>query len=136
MKRSLVVVAFACLVESCAPHVDGFLVDPLGNAITISEARINLTPLEKLEGTQSEILPVDSSGRFQSVLRVNSGTYYVEALVPGYKPQSLKVSNADCKNLVIKMEPMATIKGQTFRSFNDVKPDQGAGGVNITPPQL
>ena len=136
MRAVLMILLGACIQISCAPHIGGQLVDPVGQPITSPEARVNVIALESGGNGTMEILTPDAGGKFESTLRVSSGTYLIEALVPGYKSQSLKVTGDDCKNLQVKLESAAKISTSTFRAYTTVSPDQGAGGVNITPPQL
>jgi hypothetical protein len=136
VRLPIVLAALSLSVQACAPQVGGRLVDPVGQPVAVPEARVNLVPLEGDAPSTAEILVPDGLGKFESKMRLNRGVYLVEALVPGYKSQSVKVTSDDCRNIVLKLEPLSKITTSTFRTFNNVSPDQGAGGASITPPQL
>ena len=79
---------------------------------------------------------VDQSGRYATAESLPHGHYLVEALVPGYAPQSKKVELADKATVDLTLTPVVTAKIQATSTNSHVDEDRGAGRATLTPPSL
>jgi len=133
---------FSILVlSSCAPSLAGQIRGNSGEIIASREARVNITRLDTpSDGVQAVnnvvVAVVDQSGRYATTESLPHGHYLVEALVPGYAPQSKKVDLADKATVDLTLTPVVTAKIQATSTNSHVDEDRGAGRATLTPPSL
>lgn len=135
MKR----IMFFCLLSSaCAPTLAGQLKGPDGALVASPDARVNISSLgsDNAEPT-SLVIEVDSSGKFSTDAALTPGPYLVEALVPGYSPESKRVMLGETEGLEIQLKALPK-KGKPTAVGARADADQarGAGGATLTPPSL
>src|SRR4051812_12054868 len=80
------------MTSACAPTLAGQLKGSDGALVASPEARVNISGLS---GNAADAAPlvveVDANGKFSTDAKLAPGPYLVEALVPGYAPESKRV---------------------------------------------
>ena len=133
---------FAVLVLSaCAPSLAGQLRRSGGEVVTSHEARVNITPLDAPKDGAAEsigvvVVAVDFEGHFATQDKLPKGSYLVEALVPGYVPQSKKIDLATNMTVDLTLTPIVAAKINATSANKHVGEDRGAGRATLTPPSL
>lgn len=133
---SLRALALSLIVTGCAPTLAGQLKGPGGIIVTSKEARVNISSLAPESTTAPVVVEVDSSGRFAASEALEPGPYLVEALVPGFAPESRRVMLGETDGLEIEMKPVPRARASTVGANYGGDPDRGAGGATLTPPNL
>lgn len=125
------------LLASCAPTLSGQLMDDQGEPISAENGRVNVLQLTNVkEQPVSHVLRVDRTGSFESDRKLPAGSYLVEALIPGYKIESVRIDVDGSKELSFRLKKLSTLSPELVGSGQDVDPDKGAGGASLTPPKL
>jgi hypothetical protein len=151
MLRVVLTAVVVMALSGCFTALSGRLQDPSGKPISNSDARVNITKLNPDDSTASDdpvVCEVDSSGQFAVSVDLVSGSYLVEALVPGYSIASKIILLDDKKKqspLVLTAKPLEKPvanavglrikKGKAATSGNDDL-SRGAGAATLTPPQM
>lgn len=138
-KHSVIVATFAltALCAGCVSTLSGKLVGPGGSLVVSPEARVNITPLDVGEDSAATVVvDVDSEGAFYTRADLAPGVYSVEALVPGFKITSENVDIRKTREVELRMIPVVTPKVAPVGANVDLDVGRGAGGAELTPPQL
>jgi len=102
-----------------------------------TDARVNLTRLDGAIATEDvHVIVVAPDGTFSTDKELPTGSYLVEALVPGYKTNSVTIDSATQKTVELKLEPSSRTRASVIGIGNSLDAGRGAGGATLTPPQL
>ena len=128
-------------LSACAPSLAGQLRRSNGEVVTSQEARVNITPLDAPKDGATEsfgvvVVAVDADGHFATQDKLPKGSYLVEALVPGYVPQSKKIDLATNMTVDLTLTSIAAAKVSATSANKHVDEDRGAGRATLTPPSL
>ncbi len=138
MKR----ISLLCLLSSaglgaCAPTMAGLLKGPDGALVASPEARVNISSLASgAEASTPLVVEVDASGKFSTDAKLAPGPYLVEALVPGYSPESKRVMLGETEGLEIQLKAVPKTRPSATSARADADQARGAGGATLTPPTL
>jgi len=125
------------LLVSCQTSLSGRLTDTQGEVVTHPDARVNVTFITSTRSAGvTEILTVNDEGRFVSNKPIEKGRYILEALVPGYRPTSMRLQLEETKDITFKLVPVPRVKRKTIGVNHGALSGRGGGNVNINPPQL
>jgi hypothetical protein len=125
------------LLASCTPTLAGKLVGPGGEMVASPDARVNITPVDAVEGVSlSVVAEVEADGTWSTRETLQDGAYVVEALVPGFRVQSEKVLLPGQRHVELKLVPVVAPKAAPIGANADIDLGRGAGGAELTPPQL
>lgn len=134
----LLAVLAATGLAACAPTLAGQLKGPGGTLVSSPDARVNISSLAPGDEAPAPIVvAVDSSGKFATDAKLTPGPYLVEALVPGFSPESKRVMLGETEGLEIEMKALPkTPKAAAIGARADADQARGAGGATLTPPTL
>lgn len=120
-------------LAGCAPTLAGRLTTGDGEAVASAEARVNVA---SLSSEATVVLPVDASGKFAADLDLPEGDYLVEALVPGYKIESKRITlgSGDEPVLELRLSPLEKTRATATSANLEAPEGRGAGGASLTPP--
>lgn len=118
---------------SCAPSLAGRISTASGDVIHAQDARVNVSGLDD---EISFVLNVDHNGEFNADKKLPSGDYLVEALVPGYKIESKRVTIGEESRtpIELKLTPLEKTQPRSTSANLDAPEGRGAGGASLTPP--
>ena len=124
---------FTLSLVGCAPSLAGRLSSTSGEVVNVRDARVNVSGLDS-EITM--VLNVDGNGKFNAQDELPSGDYLVEALVPGYKIESKRVTIGEDSPAPIdlKLTPLEKTQTRSTSANLDAPEGRGAGGASLTPP--
>ena len=148
--RNLLAVMAPLFLAACAPTMAGRLVGAGGEPVSGREARVNISSLSpakavandqdaaatEVEELRSVIVDVGSDGVFKTTAALAPGPYLVEALVPGFAPESRRVMLGETEDLEIQLKPTAKVVPGVISANMSADPGRGAGGATLTPPSL
>jgi type III secretory pathway lipoprotein EscJ len=130
-------VLFAVAWSGCATKIAGHLVDAAGNPVTQEFGKVNITRLDgKIDDSFQETIAVTDDGTFESVTEIPAGQYMVEALVPGYKAESIRLQIKESQQIKLVLIPLPKVQHSTIRTNLDLDVGRGAGSATIDPPSL
>jgi hypothetical protein len=122
---------------ACAPTLAGQLKGPDGGWVPNAEARVNISSLSTADDAPAPVVvEVDATGNFATKEPLAPGPYLVEALVPGYAPESKRVILGETDGLEIQLKALPKAKRMTIGVRADADDARGAGGATLTPPTL
>jgi hypothetical protein len=130
-KRLPIIAAF--LVMGCATKITGNLQSLKGTPVYSTEARVNIVNLTNIK-EEPQSLSVNKDGSFSTEEKIANGQYMVEALVPGYKPMSIKIRVDKTENILLKLSPSKNLKSNTFKYHDALDESRGQGGATLIPP--
>ena len=87
--RSLLISLVTGLLCSCTHSLQGKLVTEDGAPGIYQDGKVNITDLE--DTTKNQILDISAQGTFSSSELEIGKYYFLEALVPGYKSEGLRI---------------------------------------------
>lgn len=153
--KNLAAILAVLATGACAPTLAGRLVGPNGEPVTGADARVNISSLAAPEpiaataaatetaadtdtsgAVRSVIVDVDGGGAFKTDAALVPGPYLVEALVPGFAPESRRVMLGETDGLEIQLKPSAKTVPGVISANMIGDPGRGAGGATLTPPNL
>jgi hypothetical protein len=134
-KRFPLVAIFAIVLSSCSTSISGKLRSFEGNAIYSNEARVNVVSLDSTE-LEPQVLTVKEDGSFTTSESLEKGQYMVEALVPGYKPMSIKLNVEKSEDILLKLTPSKRVKKNSFKYHEELDESRGQGGATLVPPMI
>jgi len=125
------------LVTGCATTISGVVKDAAGKPVNQADARINITELRGDGGEgANQVLHLDAQGRFQSRSVLREGPYLVEALVPGYRSQSLTVEVKGSQQVELILSPATAPRASSVGANTEIEVGRGGGAASLTPPNL
>lgn len=123
------------LVTGCATSISGHLRTFEGGAVYSDEARVNVVSLVDIE-KEPQVLKVEKDGYFKTNESLDKGQYMVEALVPGYKPMSIKLNVEKSESILLKLSPAKKVEKSTIKYHEDLDESRGQGGATLVPPMI
>ena len=130
-KRLPLIIAF--LAAGCATKISGHLQSLKGTPVYSSEARVNIVNLTNINA-EPQSLVVSKDGSFSTSEAITNGQYMVEALVPGFKPMSIKIQVSKSENILMKLSPSRSVKSSSFKYNDSLDQSRGQGGATLVPP--
>jgi hypothetical protein len=120
-------------LAGCAPTLAGRLTTAEGEPVAAADARVNVS---SLDSDATFVLPVDSSGKFAASDALPDGDYLVEALVPGYKIESQRITlgRGDTPTVELNLSPLEKTRAHATSANLEAPEGRGAGGASLTPP--
>ena len=135
LSKGFSVVLSIFLVTSCSTTISGNLRSFDDQPIYSSEARVNVVSLTQ-DSSEPQILEVEKDGSFETTDSITPGHYMVEALVPGYKPMSVKLDIKKSEKILLKLSPTKKIKTNSFKYYEKLDESRGQGGAKLVPPMI
>lgn len=123
------------MVQSCAPSLSGQLLESNGEPVYHQDGRINISLIKPDQEQESFIVSLNKDGSFDSPGNLKSGTYLVEALVPGYRLHSKQVELQSSQKTKLVLEKLESTEADLIR-YSGGNQGVGSGKVNLTPPQM
>ena len=130
-KRLPLIAAFFAM--GCATKITGNLQSLKGAPVYSKEARVNIVNLTNI-AEEPQSLVVNKDGSFSTDEAIANGQYMVEALVPGFKPMSIKIRVEKSENILLKLSPSKALKSNTFKYHDSLDESRGQGGATLIPP--
>lgn len=124
---------FTLSLFGCAPSLAGRVSSTTGDLVDTSDARVNVS---SLDSEVTFVLAVDRNGKFTTEEELPTGDYLIEALVPGYKIESKRVTiGKDSPSPIeLQLSPLEKTKARSTSANLDAPEGRGAGGASLTPP--
>lgn len=136
LKSTIMAVAIL-IVQGCTTTISGKVTDPEGKNIGFRDARVNVSRLTGNDAAATaEVLPVDDQGRFQTSRDLPAGRYLVEALVPGYRGNSVTIDLDGSQEVNLVVSPLAVPGVNSVDVHTELEVGRGTGAANLTPPHL
>lgn len=132
--RGIVITVFAASFISCAPTLAGNISTQSGNVIESSEGRINITSLNNPD--QNSMVVRINQGEWSTDSDLAPGDYLVEALVPGFRLMSQKITLGQTKKVSMILSPLSKTDPTAIGANLDADVGRGQGGATLTPPKL
>ena len=136
MPVRMLTAAVVLFAAGCAPTLAGQLKGPGGIIVANKDARVNISSLATENPSPPMVVEVDDGGNFSSSEKLEPGPYLVEALVPGFAPESRRVMVGEAYALEIEMKRVPRVHASTVGANVGAEPGRGAGGATLTPPNL
>ena len=133
MKRLLTIMIL--VMAGCTTTISGNLKDHAGQPIFSPDARVNISSLKGAELQEAQVVRVERDGSFLSQ-DLKPGQYLVEALVPGFLPESKSVTVDSDQSVVLELKEIETAKAGTIGTGHHVEFSRGSGGADLMPPNL
>lgn len=130
--RLSVVSALLVTLGACAPTISGKLETLGGMPVAGDEARVNVIALDN-DNVSPQVLAISESGEFETD-GMEEGRYMVEALVPGYKPMSIKLDVNKSEDVLLKLTPSKKISTESLEIHDGLDQSRGEGGAVLVPP--
>lgn len=125
------------LVPACTTTLNGRVSSSGPKQINTADARINVTRLEgDVTGQGMDVVALSSDGSFSLDNELEDGTYLLEALVPGFKPNSVRVNGKQTDPVIFELESSGDDVARPISLAPTLDAGRGAGGATILPPQL
>lgn len=132
--KSLLTMIILVMV-GCTTTISGNLTDHAGRPIFSPDARVNISSLKGTALQETQVVRVEKDGSFLS-LDLKPGQYLVEALVPGFLPESKSVKVDSDQSVVLQLQQVETAKAGTIGTGHHVEFSRGSGGADLMPPNL
>lgn len=124
----------AIFVSSCTHSIQGKLVSTPSKYEIFKHAKLNISEIDN--NKNSYIIDIKENGAFECNELETGKYYYLEALVPGFKSESLRIYFDKTTQIEIPVQKLERqIEVSSFSIQDLEKLDRGSGSAKLTPPK-